>query len=260
MSYSHITPGKEIEYCSHAYSSDGKGIEELVKYSLSELIQMAADSEKKERAVYTELCDVGSKWRDIAIETNRIRNAMEYIKTLPVTHTSNQVKKGEYDWYEISNMVYKFRWRVYEQTSYKFGKDKIIAWELSWTLHYNTPTGPDYSGSGWKIAGQDRKRFTDKAAMEKYLDGRIKAYAHLFVEISPPIPQVEVGRFSVNGCLLPGYKVDSPELTKPNQEEIDDLLSLLEEEDAPPPPSPLIVQKGDKIKPHKPKKRPGISR
>ena len=40
-----------------------------------------------------------------------------------------------------------------------------------------------------KIAGQDRKVFTDKAAMEKYLNGRIKAYDRLFTEISPPIPQ-----------------------------------------------------------------------
>ena len=37
------------------------------------------------------------------------------------------------------------------------------------------------------LAGQDKKRYTDKAAAEKYLDGRKKAYFHLFAEISPPI-------------------------------------------------------------------------
>ena len=55
--------------------------------------------------------------------------------------------------------------------------------------------------SGAKIAGQDRKVFSDKAAMEKYLNGRIKAYDRLFTEISPPIPQeyAESFNFSKHG-------------------------------------------------------------
>ena len=64
----------------------------------------------------------------------------------------------------------------------------------------------------------DRKVFTDKAAMEKYLNGRIKAYDRLFTEISPPIPQEyacllytseQRGYFSQTGtrllCLLCSY-------------------------------------------------------
>lgn len=67
--------------------------------------------------------------------------------------------------------------------------------------------------------------------MEKYLNGRIAAYAHLFTEISPPIPQDQKGRFCVNGVLLPGYTVEAPERTP--QEVADDLLSLLEDGDLP---------------------------
>lgn len=67
--------------------------------------------------------------------------------------------------------------------------------------------------------------------MEKYLQGRIKAYSHLFTEISPPIPEDARRRFCVNGVLLPGYTVDTPELTRPDEKNVDNLLSLLEDED-----------------------------
>ena len=62
-----------------------------------------------------------------------------------------------------------------------------------------------------KIAGQDRKVFTDKAAMEKYLNGRIKAYDRLFTEISPPIPQEYADYFKVNGMLMPDYTIEGEE-------------------------------------------------
>ena len=51
--------------------------------------------------------------------------------------------------------------------------------------------------------------FYGKAAMDKYLQGRIKAYTHLFTEISPPVPKEHIRRFTVNGHLLPGYTVES---------------------------------------------------
>ena len=40
---------------------------------------------------------------------------------------------------------------------------------------------------------------------EKYIQGRIKAYSHLFTEISPPIPKDLEKSFMVHGYLLPGY-------------------------------------------------------
>lgn len=115
------------------------------------------------------------------------------------------------------------------------------------TTTQSTGPTPDLTGSGWEIAGQRDKRFTDKAAMEKYLNGRIAAYAHLFTEISPPIPQDQKGRFCVNGVLLPGYTVEAPERTP--QEVADDLLSLLEDGDLPEqseggPPSPPSEKAG----------------
>ena len=40
---------------------------------------------------------------------------------------------------------------------------------------------------------------------EKYIQGRIKAYSHLFREISPPIPKDLEKSFMVHGYLLPDY-------------------------------------------------------
>lgn len=85
-------------------------------------------------------------------------------------------------------------------------KESTASWELTWGVYLQDPGDTRTAG---KIAGQDRKRFEDKSAMEKYLQGRIKAHAHLFTELSPPIPKESVQRFTVNGQLLPGYTVES---------------------------------------------------
>ena len=55
---------------------------------------------------------------------------------------------------------------------------------------------------------------TDKNAAIKYLDGRKKAYSHLFTEISPPIPKEYEHHFMVHGTLLPGYTVEGLEQAK----------------------------------------------
>ena len=47
--------------------------------------------------------------------------------------------------------------------------------------------------------------------MEKYLNGRIKAYDRLFTEISPPIPQEYADYFKVNGQLCPDYTIEGEE-------------------------------------------------
>jgi len=58
-----------------------------------------------------------------------------------------------------------------------------------------------------RIAGQRRKRYTDKQKALKYIEGRIKAYSHLFQEITPEIPTEYENLFMKNGILLEGYKV-----------------------------------------------------
>ena len=114
-------------------------------------------------------------------------------------------------------MVYRMTAHIYEHTRYDREQQKSVpySWSVSWGVYTN---GPD-TGRNVKIAGQERKTYNDKAAMEKYLAGRIKAYDNLFTEISPPIPQIYAAAFKVNGQLLPGYTVEGEEPQKSEPEQ-----------------------------------------
>lgn len=231
MAYTHIDPGREIEISTRLYSSnDQDRVAELVKLPRTELGELEEASVALENAIFSKFSEIEAEWLKQAAETVAIRKAKQYLMVLPVDHTSNQWKKDQYENCELSNMVYKMTYRIYEQTHYDRTKQKTVidAWYLSWYLHYNTvrnPT-PDLTGDGWQIAGQRDKRFTEKADMERYLQGRIKAYAHLFTDISPPIPAEEKRRFCVNGVLLPGYTL---EVTM--EQAVSDLLALAEDDD-----------------------------
>jgi len=255
-----LNPGRELSIHRYLYYSETAfDISELVKLSPEKLKEMEQDSIDKEKAIYAKLGEVENEWVQQAQQTDKARKALQYLQTKAAPHTANVWKKGEYDWHEISNMVYKMTWRVYENTRYDHTVKKSVpvSWELSWYLVFNTPQNPDYSGAGRQIAGQERKRFTDKAVMEKYLQGRIKAYAHFFTEISPPIPVEAERRFSVNGVLLPGYIVEVPEQTP--KEVADELLALLGDEDIQltqplEPKAPPAQPTPKKAPAHKPKK------
>ncbi len=125
-------------------------------------------------------------------------------------------------------MVYKMSCRIREDTQYNRALQKSVpcAWYVTWSVAFNAPAKGDYSSnSARNIAGQEQKRYTDKAAADKYIQGRIDAYAHLFTELSPPIPEEKKNIFSVNGHLLHGYSV------KPREPTALELLSFLEEQD-----------------------------
>ena len=128
-------------------------------------------------------------------------------------HTANKWQDEDNDRHTISNRVYKMSYHVYENTRYDKAAQKSIpySYTLSWNIYTNSPHGYGQA----KIAGQDRKVFADRAAMEKYLNGRIKAYEKLFTEISPAIPPEYAEQFRVNGQLLPGYTVEGEEIKQP---------------------------------------------
>lgn len=240
MAYTHLTPGVEMEVSGRVYHGENKtGVAALVALSMEELKQLEQDSMEKEEAIYQSMCALLPSWTAQAGATVSIREAMEYLKIRPVEHTANQWSEDRYGRHEISNMVYQMTWRVYERAKWSVIEQKsvVTGWDLSWQLCFNTVANPDNTRTGRQIAGQDQKVFKDKSVMDKYLQGRIAAYAHLFTEISPPIPKGEEGRFSVNGVLLPGYSV---EMTR--QEAVDELLAYLDEDDgieaSPPEPQP----------------------
>lgn len=232
----YFSPGVELKISAYVYhDKNNPKTAELIAHSMEELKQLEQASITAEKTVIERIEELIEQWHKQAGETVTIRKAMEYLKIGPVEHTANQWTDKEYDTHEISNMVYKMTWRVYERTEWNRAtqRSEIKGWELRWSVCFNTVYNPDDTRAGRQIAGQDSKVFKDKMAMEKYLQGRIAAYAHLFTEISPPIPEGEEGRFSVNGVLLPGY---AKEVT------VDDLLECLDENDTvetpAPPPAP----------------------
>ena len=70
-----------------------------------------------------------------------------------------------------------------------------------------------------KIYSDELKR----DAAEAYINGRIAAYAHLFTELSPPIPEDKVRYFRANGHLLRGYTV------APHEPTPDELLTFVDD-------------------------------
>lgn len=230
-----FSPGKELKLtCYAGVTLEKMNLSNLVALTCEELAEKERDSVAKEEGLYSEIESLINDWAKQAGETIRLRKALEYLRVPTASHTSNQWVKGMYDWYEMSNMVYKMTFRASEITNWRSSeRPRPICWELTWSLVFNTPKNPDYSGHGRQIAGQSQKRFDDKASMEKYLRGRIKAHAHLFTEISPPIPKEHRQRFCVNGVLLPGYTVDGPEALAPDESTVEELLGFLSDGDLP---------------------------
>lgn len=226
-------PGKQLRiFCYANVREKDLNLAELVKLSLEQLKAEEGISTEKEKELFGKVESCIHEWEKQAEETIRLRKAQEYLRTLPVRHTFNQWVENANDWYELSNMVYKLTYHTSKNTfSQGNGKPPAVRYSLSWSLVFNTPRKPlDYQ-SGWKIAGQSDKRYMDEGEMERYLQGRIKAYSHLFTEISPPIPENAKKHFCINGTLMPGYTIESPERLEPDNKEMEDLLSFLSDED-----------------------------
>ena len=196
-----------IERQIYFEAKDGD-IAPYVSLPLEQLHAMREESAAAEQAIFNDLARRAAAWEEQAGKTLLLDKAIEYTRTTVVQHTSNEWQKGEYDRYTRSNRVYQMNYHIYENTRYDKEAQQSIpySWTLTWSVRTNSP-----SRTQAKIAGQDRKVFTDKAAMEKYLNGRIKAYDRLFTEISPPIPQEYADYFKVNGMLMPDYTIEGEE-------------------------------------------------
>ncbi len=251
MAYTHIDAGREIEVSERYYCLSGDcDISALVKLPQSELEQREKESVDDEKATFEKFKALTVDWHKQAAKTNSYRAALKYLKTEPVKHTNNQWVEGEYGWHERSNMVYKMIWRESENTSYNrvLKKSVPVSWSVSWYFMFNTPRDTDRTGTSTHTAGQGWKTFGSREDMEKYMNGRIAAYSKYFTEVSPPIPREKVGRFSVHGCLLPGYTAAEPERTP--QEVAAELAEFLDDCDLPAPEAPDKEQDRQQ-KPHK---------
>ena len=198
------------------FEQDKADISGLTALSMEQLREIREESAAAEQTIYEDLKQRAAAWEAQAGQTLAVDKAIEYVRTPEVKHTANQWEAAENDRHIISNRVYQMRYHIYENTRYDREKEQSVpyAWTLSWNVYTNSPDGYNQA----KIAGQ-KKKFADKAAMEKYLNGRIKAYRHLFTEISPPIPKEYAYHFKINGQLLPGYTIEGEEREQPTTEQ-----------------------------------------
>ena len=223
-SYDHddLEPASTMRIERRIYFESGKAdLSEMVKLPLAELLSLRAESAAAEQEVFDRLKEQAAAWEEQAGRTLFLDKALEYARTLPVTHTANQWEALDEYRHIRSNMVYQMDYSISENTRYDSAAQKSIpySWTLRWGLYTNAPHGNQRE----KIAGQDRKVFASREELDKYLNGRIKAHEHYFTEISPAIPKEYADCFKVNGCLLPGYTIEGEEPAKaaelPAQEE-----------------------------------------
>ena len=223
-SYDHddLEPASTMRIERRIYFESGKAdLSEMVKLPLAELLSLRAESAAAEQEVFDRLKEQAAAWEEQAGRTLFLDKALEYARTLPVTHTANQWEAPDEYRHIRSNMVYQMDYSISKNTRYDSAAQKSVpySWTLRWSLRTNAPG----SYRQTKIAGQDRKVFASREELDKYLNGRIKAHDHYFTEISPAIPKEYADCFKVNGCLLPGYTIEGEEPAKaaalPAQEE-----------------------------------------
>lgn len=230
----HLEPGSELKI-THSIFCEDVDISSLITMGAENLEAMRQGSIDGEQKAYEIVVAAAKQWEKQAAATQMIGRALEYLRTPEVEHTGNEWRKtGNWrDDEEISNRVYRMTCGIWEDTKYdRETKQSVpVAWYVTWDVYVNSPK----EGYGEKIAGQNQKRYTDKAAALKYLDGRKKAYSHLFTEISPEIPKKYERHFTVHGALLPGYTAEGQEPVKTDHavEVSEDRISVSGKEEKP---------------------------
>ena len=211
--FDYLTEGSNLKFEHSVYCED-VDISSFIAQGEEKIQAMRQDSMDGEKKAFDIVLAATKQWEQQAAVTQKLNRALEYLHTQEVKHTANEWRKTD-NWKndeEISNRVYRMTGGIWEDTKYdRETKQSVpVAWYVTWDVYVNSPK----EGYGEKIAGQNQKRYTDKAAAEKYLEGRKKAYSHLFTEISPQIPKQYEHHFTVYGALLPGYTVEGQEPVK----------------------------------------------
>lgn len=242
-----LAPGVSVELSRKIefdeWRADLSDVANLVKLPSEELEAKHQDSAKKEQDILERLQETLLEWEAQAAQTLQLSKALEYVNTPAVLHTSNEWKQLENGSWEISNLVYKMSYHIWEDAA----GDKKGTWLVSWELSVNPPVRPPtekyYFAGDKTVAEQKKKRYDTYDAAQRYIQGRFDQYVELFRELRPPVPEKFKRHFHINGCLLPEYTVALPEVTKPDEKVVESLLDYLEDGDgeAPLPPAPPPV-------------------
>lgn len=159
----------------------------LVAMGIGTLEQKRLESIASEDKAFEIIGAAINQWKKQVSITRACDQALEYLSTPEVEHTGNRwIKDESNDGEKISNRVYQMSCRIREDTDYDRATKMWmpVAWYVTWDVCAASPRRKIYI----QIAGQRNKRYTDKDAARKYVEGRKQAYSHLFTEESPPIP------------------------------------------------------------------------
>lgn len=226
----HLEPGHElriqhrVEFIDWSWERDH--LAGLTDQPEQALAAMRTESAEKEQEIYETLRSAFSRWEKQASRTMLLDKALEYVRNPEVEHTGNQWTEKEPGCWEISNRVYKMIYTIAQDAAGG-------VWRVSWSVDYNPPPQPESRfyhgwGSSANIAEQRNKRYPSLEAAQRYIQSRFDLYAHLFLEVNPPVPVKERRMFTVNTHLLPGYILEP---SGPNREAVDTLLACLEDDD-----------------------------
>lgn len=220
-----LIEGREIRL-EHSVTCKNQDISNLVGQGKEKIKEMCEESMRDEQKAFEIVKAAAKEWEKQAAVTQQYEQALEYLDIPEVKHTANQwIKRLSGTGEEISNRVYKMKVWIRERRNLDcLTRDKNpTVWYVSWQVTLNSPVekpeGPAV------IDGRIKMRFMDRNEASEYLEGQKTAYAHLFREISPPIPKEYENLFSVNGVLLPGYQVEGSE---PEQEKLSVMDQLKE--------------------------------
>lgn len=76
----------------------------------------------------------------------------------------------------------------------------------------------------------------DRTDAENYMNGRIRAYAKYFTELSPPVPEKHKIVFMESDTLLPGYHLEGEEPKQEKPSVLEQLSEAKKQEKAAPAP------------------------
>lgn len=197
-SFDNLNHGKQLKIEHTVYLKE-PDMSYLISKPLETLQAMRKESAAKENFAYVDVINAARSWETEAVVTSELDRAIEYLKIPETEHSSNKWVKGkdELAFNRISNRVYKMSYRIYERSSWR---NETKKYDVTWDIYTNSPR----RNYNIRIAGQD-KTYSSKADAEKYIQGRMKAYSHLFTEISLPIPKEYENPFKFYSQLLPGY-------------------------------------------------------
>lgn len=208
------------------YQGDKANFKPFLGVPIKELEQRLKNSQAEEKKVFEAIKRAVEAWDEHGAQTLLLQKAIEYVKVPEVKHTGNEWKKRKDGSWEISNLTYRMTFSIE-----KAGPE----WKLAWELFYMAP-GLGYGYWEYSRSPKNRieyegsKKYKTMDGAQKYVQSKFDQYAECFSELCPPVPEEAKPLFSVNGQLLPAYKLKKAKVVEPMEKTVSRLLDCLEED------------------------------